>query len=67
VNHISGSKAGVAGVYNRAQYLEEKIAALGEWGRYLAGLAGFLLPAPQSKTAEESDDLSNQLVGGTWE
>src|SRR5437016_6602174 len=27
LNHISGAKKGVAGVYNRAQYLEEKRAA----------------------------------------
>jgi hypothetical protein len=28
LNHISGHKAGVAGVYNRAQYASEKRQAL---------------------------------------
>ena len=32
VNHISGAKAGVAGVYNRATYLNEKRQALNRWG-----------------------------------
>jgi len=32
VNHISGAKAGVAGVYNRASYLAEKRQALELWG-----------------------------------
>jgi integrase len=29
LNHVSGHKAGVAGIYNRASYLREKTAALG--------------------------------------
>jgi integrase len=35
VNHVSGHKAGVAGVYNRAAYAEEKLAALDEWARHV--------------------------------
>ncbi len=35
VNHISGHKAGVAGVYNRATYGPEKRRALQEWADYL--------------------------------
>jgi len=31
VNHISGYKAGIAGVYNRAEYLPERKAALERW------------------------------------
>lgn len=31
LNHISGHRAGVAGVYNRAQYRDEKRAALNAW------------------------------------
>ena len=35
VNHMSGlSKAGVAGVYNRALYMENRRAALGDWSKY---------------------------------
>lgn len=35
VNHVSGHKAGVAGVYNRATYSQEKRKALQEWADYL--------------------------------
>ena len=31
LNHISGSKAGVAGIYNKAAYCDEKRAALALW------------------------------------
>jgi integrase len=36
VNHISGAKAGIAGVYNRATYLTEKRRALDIWGTHIA-------------------------------
>ncbi len=36
VNHVSGlAKAGVAGVYNRALYLEDRRRALNEWAKFL--------------------------------
>ncbi len=38
LNHISGAKAGVAGVYQRHDWRDEKRAALGAWGRHVAGL-----------------------------
>lgn len=31
LNHMSGERAGVAGIYNRYEYLEEKRSALEEW------------------------------------
>ena len=31
INHVSGHKAGVAGIYNRSSYSAEKRAALNEW------------------------------------
>lgn len=38
VNHISGpSKRGVAGVYNRAIYLDERRQALEAWAKYVIG------------------------------
>jgi len=40
VNHISGHKAGVAGVYNHALYLEERMQALAAWGSFVGQLAG---------------------------
>ena len=35
VNHISGHKAGVAGIYNKATYLPEKKAALQRWADHV--------------------------------
>ena len=35
LNHVSGHKAGVAGVYNRAAYVAEKTAALIGWADHL--------------------------------
>ncbi len=39
LNHVSGSRAGVAGIYNRALYLTEKQSALEAWGQFVTGLA----------------------------
>jgi integrase len=39
LNHVSGHKAGVAGVYNRASYSTEKRAALDQWAAHVLGLA----------------------------
>ena len=36
LNHISGHKAGVAGIYNKATYLPEKTAALKQWADHLS-------------------------------
>ncbi len=36
LNHVSGSKAGVAGIYNRATYRPEKRAALALWADRIA-------------------------------
>ena len=38
LNHVSGHKAGVAGVYNRSTYAAEKAAALALWGEHLTAL-----------------------------
>ncbi len=35
LNHISGTKAGVAGIYNRASYAGEKRHALDAWGGFV--------------------------------
>jgi hypothetical protein len=40
LNHVSGHKAGVAGVYNRASYRVEMRAALGAWSEHVAGIVG---------------------------
>ena len=38
LNHVSGTRAGVAGIYNRALYLAEKTAALEAWGKHVLTL-----------------------------
>src|SRR5262249_18474553 len=65
VNHIWVSKAGVAGVYNRAIYLPEKRQALEQWAAYLTGLVDAPLSHQQTKPREKSDEISNQLFSGT--
>jgi integrase len=40
LNHVSGHKAGVAGVYNRALYSAEKRQALDQWAAHIEALAG---------------------------
>lgn len=35
LNHVSGSRAGVAGVYQRHDWKEEKVQALGDWNDHL--------------------------------
>ena len=38
LNHVSGHKAGIAGVYNRASYANEKRQALDLWGEHVAAV-----------------------------
>jgi integrase len=35
LNHLSGVKAGVAGTYNKASYLPERIRAMQQWADWL--------------------------------
>lgn len=35
LNHVSGHKGGIAGIYNRAQYIAEKAQALARWGEHV--------------------------------
>src|SRR5262249_14525002 len=39
LNHVSGAKSGIAGVYNRATYADEMRKALCAWADYVDGLA----------------------------
>jgi hypothetical protein len=38
LNHISGSRGGIAGVYQRHDWAAEKRAALDAWAAHVAGL-----------------------------
>ncbi len=38
LNHVSGTIRGVAAVYNRFEYLEQRRAALNAWGRHVTNL-----------------------------
>jgi integrase len=38
LNHVSGTIRGVAAIYNRFEYLEERRAALDAWGRFVGNL-----------------------------
>jgi integrase len=38
LNHVSGHKSGVAGIYNRASYLPEVKTALVRWAEYVANI-----------------------------
>ena len=38
LNHVSGHRAGVAGIYNRARYQDEMKSALQRWGDYVDSL-----------------------------
>jgi integrase len=40
LNHVSGHKSGVAGIYNRARYSEEMRDALQSWADYIDALTG---------------------------
>ncbi|MBB4396682.1 site-specific integrase [Bradyrhizobium sp. ERR14] len=40
LNHVSGHRAGVAGVYNRARYAEEMCNALERWSEHVAAIVG---------------------------
>jgi integrase len=38
VNHVSGSRGGIAGVYNHSELLPERKVALERWGAHVSGL-----------------------------
>lgn len=47
LNHHSGHRAGVAGIYQRAKYQDQMKAALQAWADYVDKLE----PAPEAATA----------------
>jgi integrase len=64
VNHVSGAKAAVAGVYNRAAYLAEKRQALELWGAHIASLlAAPLFPQQQARGADARQSVAGAARG----
>jgi integrase len=54
INHLGGYKGGVAGVYNRAAYYNEKRDALQRWADHLAELVAQSLTKAQGTKPEKS-------------
>jgi integrase len=40
VNHISGTRGGIAGIYNRSELLPQRRAALEAWAQHIMGIVG---------------------------
>jgi integrase len=59
LNHRSGALGGIAGIYNRFQYLEERRDALELWSQHLDGL----ISAAREAGDGECLDLGNGAVG----
>jgi hypothetical protein len=38
LNHVSGSRAGIVGIYQRHEWAEEKRAALNAWGAHVEAI-----------------------------
>ncbi len=59
VNHITGpAKAGVAGVYNKALYLDERRAALNKWSAYVEQL----IASPEQVAKSELDEFREEIT-----
>ena len=43
LNHVGGKITGIARIYNRAEYLDERKAALNAWSRYVENLVCALI------------------------
>ncbi len=61
LNHLSGSKAGVAGTYQRHDWLPEKRDALERWANHLRGLTA---GAPGDTAPQEASDLQRAFERG---
>lgn len=67
LNHISGAKSGkdgVAGVYNRAEYLAKKKAALDAWAAFVTTVVA-VAPTPGDRPSErQADALTDEPAEG---
>jgi integrase len=53
LGHVGGHRGGVAGVYNRAIYLEERRRALQRWGEHIEGLVTGAKPSKVVKLRKQ--------------
>jgi len=60
VNHISGTRSGVAGVYNRSEMMPERREALERWARYVALVIDADLHAAHEKFLAKGDDKTRK-------
>jgi integrase len=60
INHATGAISGVAAIYNRERYLDERQTALEAWGRWVAGLVGI---GGGGNVVEDAARLSGTLQG----
>ena len=58
LNHISGHKAGVAGIYNRARYTDEVRDALDRWAEHVLSTADQGPPSPKIAPAATATALT---------
>ena len=70
LNHVSGSRAGIVGVYQRYDYADEKLAALAVWGERVveilegrAALAPSPPPPPPRSRPERDARASSHRLG----
>jgi integrase len=57
LNHVSGSRAGIVGVYQRHDWADEKRAALNAWGAHLAAIV-------EERGTQNNVTLLTRRVGG---
>jgi hypothetical protein len=57
VNHKSGHKRGVAGVYNVSDYPQEKREALEQWAAHVINLVELRLSGHQGNTRDSSGEM----------
>ena len=55
LNHLSGSRAGIVGVYQRHSWAEEKRAALAAWGERVAAIVEGRETAEMSSSSRAAD------------
>ncbi len=53
LNHVSGKLGGIAGIYNRFQYRDERKAALDQWAAFVADLTRLRRPERKQLLAAE--------------